>query len=49
MLEGKELTDDAAARATEIILKDASPVAQNGYKVPIAAALIRRTLRQLVG
>jgi xanthine dehydrogenase YagS FAD-binding subunit len=48
-LEGKELNDDIATHASEIILKDASPVAHNGYKVPIAAALIRRTLRQLVG
>jgi xanthine dehydrogenase YagS FAD-binding subunit len=48
-LEGKELNDDVATHASEIILKDASPLAHNGYKVPIAAALIRRTLRQLVG
>ena len=48
-LEGKELNDDVATHASEIILKDASPVAHNGYKVPIAAALIRRTLRQLMG
>jgi len=48
-LEGKELNDDAATHAAEIILKDASPFAHNGYKVPIAAALIRRTLNQLVG
>ena len=48
-LEGKELTDDAATRASEIILKDASPYPHNGYKMPIAQALIRRTLRQLVG
>jgi xanthine dehydrogenase YagS FAD-binding subunit len=48
-LEGKELTDDAATHAAEIILKDASPYPHNGYKMPIAQALIRRTLRQLVG
>jgi xanthine dehydrogenase YagS FAD-binding subunit len=48
-LEGKELDDAVATRAAEIILKDASPYAHNGYKVPIAAALIRRTLNQLVG
>jgi xanthine dehydrogenase YagS FAD-binding subunit len=48
-LEGKELTDDAATRAAEIILKDAVPLEANGYKVPIARALIRRTLKQLVG
>jgi len=48
-LDGKELTDDVATRASEIILKDAGPLAHNGYKVPIAQALIRRTLKQLVG
>jgi xanthine dehydrogenase YagS FAD-binding subunit len=48
-LEGKEFSDDVATHAAEIVLKGASPVAHNGYKVPIAAALIRRTLRQLVG
>ena len=48
-LEGKELNDDVATRAAEIVLKDASPYAHNGYKVTIAAALIRRTLKQLVG
>ena len=48
-LEGKELTDDVATHAAEIVLKDASPYAHNGYKIPIAQALIRRTLSQLVG
>ena len=48
-LEGKELSDDVAMRASEIILKDAVPLDNNGYKVPIAQALIRRTLKQLVG
>jgi xanthine dehydrogenase YagS FAD-binding subunit len=48
-LEGRELDDGVATRAADIILKDASPVEHNGYKVPIAQALIRRTLKQLVG
>jgi xanthine dehydrogenase YagS FAD-binding subunit len=48
-LNDKEFSDDLATRASEIILKDASPLAHNGYKVPIAQALIRRTLKQLVG
>lgn len=48
-LDGKELSDDVATRASGIILKDAGPLAHNGYKVPIAQALIRRTLKQLVG
>jgi xanthine dehydrogenase YagS FAD-binding subunit len=49
MLEGKELDDALANRAADLILKDAAPFAHNGYKVPIAQALIRRTLKQLVG
>jgi xanthine dehydrogenase YagS FAD-binding subunit len=48
-LEGKELNDNVATRASQIILKDAVPLEANGYKVPIAQALIRRTLKQLVG
>ena len=48
LLEGKELDDALAARAADLILKDADPLAHNGYKVPIAQALIRRTLIQLV-
>ncbi|HVM62033.1 MAG TPA: FAD binding domain-containing protein [Verrucomicrobiae bacterium] len=48
-LEGKELNDDLAAHASEIVLKDAVALDHNGYKVPIARALIRRTLKQLVG
>jgi xanthine dehydrogenase YagS FAD-binding subunit len=47
-LEGKELDDAAATRAAEIVLQDAKPLTHNGYKVPIAQALIRRTLNQLV-
>ena len=46
-LEGKPLTDETAAQAADIILKDAKPLAQNGYKVPLAHALIRRTLLAL--
>ncbi len=48
-LEGKKLDDAVATHAAEIILKDAAPREHNGYKVPIAQALIRRTLKQLVG
>jgi xanthine dehydrogenase YagS FAD-binding subunit len=48
-LEGKKLDDDVATHASEIILKDAVPREHNGYKVPIAQALIHRTLKQLIG
>jgi xanthine dehydrogenase YagS FAD-binding subunit len=46
-LEGKPLTDEHASKAADIILKDAKPLAQNGYKVPLAHTLIRRTLLAL--
>ena len=46
-LEGKPLTDEHASKAADIILKDAKPLAHNGYKVPLAHALIRRTLLAL--
>ena len=47
-LEGKELTDAVAARAADLILKEAEPLAHNAYKVPLAHALIRRTLATLI-
>ena len=46
-LEGKLLTDETASKAADIILKEAKPLAHNGYKVPLAHALIRRTLLAL--
>jgi xanthine dehydrogenase YagS FAD-binding subunit len=46
-LEGKPLTDENASKAADLILKDAKPLAHNGYKVPLAHTLIRRTLLAL--
>jgi xanthine dehydrogenase YagS FAD-binding subunit len=46
-LEGKPLTDDVASHAADLILKDAKPLAQNGYKLPLAHTLVRRTLLAL--
>jgi xanthine dehydrogenase YagS FAD-binding subunit len=46
-LEGKPLTEETVSKAADIILKDAKPLAQNGYKVPLAHTLIRRTLLAL--
>ena len=48
-LDGKELTDDVASQAADMILKDAQPHEHNGYKVPLAKALVRRTLLKLKG
>ena len=46
-LEGKSLSDDVAAQAADLVLKEAKPVADNGYKIPLAHALIRRALARL--
>lgn len=47
-LEGKDLDDAVAAKAAELLLADATPLEHNAYKVPLAHALIRRTLQKLV-
>ena len=48
-LDGKTLNDDTASQAADMILKDAKPLQHNAYKVPMAHALIRRTLLKLKG
>jgi xanthine dehydrogenase YagS FAD-binding subunit len=47
-LEGKMLDEKSAAEAATVALAKAKPFAHNGYKVPIARALIRRALLKLV-
>jgi xanthine dehydrogenase YagS FAD-binding subunit len=46
-LEGKPLDDATVIHAADLILKDAKPLEFNGYKVPMAHALIRRALLSL--
>ncbi|HEV2454473.1 MAG TPA: FAD binding domain-containing protein [Verrucomicrobiae bacterium] len=46
-LDGKPLNADTASRAADMILKEAKPLQHNAYKVPMAHALIRRTLLKL--
>jgi xanthine dehydrogenase YagS FAD-binding subunit len=48
-LDGKTLDDQTASQAAGMILKDAKPLQHNAYKVPMAHALIRRTLLKLIG
>jgi len=48
-LDGKVLDDGVATQAADLILKDAKPLEHNAYKVPMAQALIRRTLLKLKG
>jgi xanthine dehydrogenase YagS FAD-binding subunit len=45
MLTGAEPTDDLFTQAAEAALADARPLRENGYKVPLASALIRRALQ----
>lgn len=46
-LEGKTLNDATANQAADLILEHAHALSENGYKIPIARALIRRTLLKL--
>ena len=46
-LAGKTLDDATASRAADMILAGATPLEHNGYKVPMAHALIRRALLKL--
>lgn len=48
-LEGKTLDDDTASHAADLLLADPEPLEFNAYKLPLAHALIRRTLLQLNG
>jgi len=46
-LEDKAPDDDVLDRAADLLLAGAEPQTHNAYKIPMARALIRRTLRQL--
>jgi xanthine dehydrogenase YagS FAD-binding subunit len=48
-LDGKTLDEDTVSQAADFILKDAKPLEHNAYKLPMAHALIRRTLLKLKG
>ena len=48
-LDGKEIDDATASQAADMILAEAKPLEHNAYKVPMAHALIRRTLLKLRG
>ena len=47
LLERGELTSDSIASIAETLAAKATPLAQNGYKLPIAQALVRRCLDQI--
>ncbi len=46
-LEGKQLDEATADKAAEMLMEKAHAHSDNGYKIPIARTLIRRTLLQL--
>jgi xanthine dehydrogenase YagS FAD-binding subunit len=48
LLEGTALDDNACLAAADVLLKDAAPLRDNGYKVTLARELVRRALRSLV-
>ena len=47
LLEGRTLDDAACQAAADTALEGALPLKDNGYKVPLARELVRRTLRRL--
>ncbi|PTY00871.1 hypothetical protein DB346_14780 [Verrucomicrobia bacterium LW23] len=46
-LQGKPLNEATATAAADMLLKGARPLSQNGYKVPLAQALVKRALLAL--
>lgn len=48
-LAGRPANEDSFERAAGAALRGASPLRHNGYKVPLARALLKRALRTLAG
>jgi CO/xanthine dehydrogenase FAD-binding subunit len=46
-LTGKQLTNETMAAAAKMALDGATPLAKNGYKVPLTQTLVRRALAKL--
>lgn len=49
LLSGSEPSADLFARAADAALADAAPLAQNGYKLPLARGLVARALATVTG
>jgi xanthine dehydrogenase YagS FAD-binding subunit len=47
MLTGKRITAELAAQAGQAAVEDARPLAKNKYKIPLTAAIVKRTLASL--
>jgi xanthine dehydrogenase YagS FAD-binding subunit len=48
VLTGQPITEEAAAKAGELAIAGARPLAKNAYKLPLTKNLVRRTLLDLV-
>ena len=48
LLDGTTLDDNTCLAAADVLLADATPLRDNGYKVTLARELVRRALRSLV-
>jgi xanthine dehydrogenase YagS FAD-binding subunit len=46
-IDGQPFSDAIAARAADVLLADAHPLKDNGYKIPLAKELVRRALARL--
>ena len=46
---GSRVNYELATRAADVALSGAAPLSENGYKVPIAKALVRRTILRAAG
>ncbi|MBI2324220.1 MAG: xanthine dehydrogenase family protein subunit M [Chloroflexi bacterium] len=46
-VDGQPYSDAVAARAADVLLADAHPLKDNGYKIPLAKELVRRALARL--
>jgi len=47
LLVGKKLDETVATNAARAVIRDAKPLTQNGYKVPVLETVIRRTVLAL--
>ena len=47
LLAGQRITEDLAAKAGELAVVGARPLAKNAYKVPLTRAMVKRTLLDL--
>jgi xanthine dehydrogenase YagS FAD-binding subunit len=49
LLAGQRINAELAAKAADAALEGAHPLAKNGYKVPLARAVVQRTVAALAG